>query len=637
MATEKQPLELKSVIGFGGKVPNGLIYHPDGIHMIYSLGSTVVVKNTRINKQAFLNGHSHQVSCLALSHDGTKLASGQVTHMGFVADIIVWDFSVAAAMASSDVSEGKTGELILQRLQRHKVKVQDISFSPSDRLIASIGGQDDNQLIIWSVETGRALCGTAAANDSSCCVRYFNNDDNRLITGGNYNLRVWEWSKETRKLIPTDVRLQLQRVFKSIAIKDDDTLAYVGTMTGDLLEIDLRPKIPKFNRASKERFSQGILSIILPEKGVIIGSGSGIVAALGSKRLGTVCKTQLMGSASSLTGLKEQGVLKGIYMGTGYSNIYFCPWNNIKPSLEPQLRATCHYSSIQDVCFPRGYNRVFVTCANNDIRVWHAAESRELLRIQVPNLVCNCVSMSSDGSLIMSGWSDGKVRAFFPESGALKFIIHDAHADGVTAVACTNDCTRVVTGGVDGRVRMWGMKNQDMIASLKEHKATITSIVVREGDEECVSASDDGSCMVWDLRRYTRNQAMFASTLFRGILYHPDESQLLTCGSDRKLSYWDAYDGSAIRVIEGSNQEINSIDITKPDGQVFVSAGNDKTVRVWDYDDGICHYIGEGHSGNINKVAIAPGNDTVVSVGSEGAIFIWGLAKPPTTEGKNDA
>jgi len=44
MATEKQALELKSVIGFGGKVPNGLLYHPDGIHMIYSLGSTVVVR-----------------------------------------------------------------------------------------------------------------------------------------------------------------------------------------------------------------------------------------------------------------------------------------------------------------------------------------------------------------------------------------------------------------------------------------------------------------------------------------------------------------------------------------------------------------------------------------------------------------
>ena len=350
----------------------------------------------------------------------------------------------------------KMGDVLINRLGRHKVKVQDLSFSPSDRLIASLGGQDDNQLIIWSVESGRALCGTAAASDSSCCVRYFNNDDNKLITGGKLQPTGLGVEQRTRKLIPTDVRLQLQRVFKSIAIKDDDSLAYVGTMTGDLLEIDLRPQIPKFNRASKERFSQGILSIVLPEKGVIVGCGSELLLLLDPNASGTVTKTQLMGGATSLAPVYVDGRLQSLYMGTNKSNIYYCPWNQLKPVLEPQLRATCHFSSIQDVIFPRNYGRVFVTCASNDIRVWHAAESRELLRIQVPNLMCNCVTMSPDGSLIVSGWSDGKVRAFYPESGALKFVINDAHADGVTAVACTNDCTRVVTGGVDGRVRMWG-------------------------------------------------------------------------------------------------------------------------------------------------------------------------------------
>ena len=125
--------------------------------------------------------------------------------------------------------------------------------------------------------------------------------------------------------IPTDVRLQLQRVFKSIAIKDDDSLAYVGTMTGDLLEIDLRPQIPKFNRASKGEQQSGILSIVLPEKGVIVGCGSGTVAALGSKRLGTVTKTQLMGSATSLNPVYVDGRLQSLYMGTNKSNIYYCP------------------------------------------------------------------------------------------------------------------------------------------------------------------------------------------------------------------------------------------------------------------------------------------------------------------------
>jgi hypothetical protein len=34
-----------------------------------------------------------EISCLTLSADGRFLASGQITYMGFTADIIVWDLA----------------------------------------------------------------------------------------------------------------------------------------------------------------------------------------------------------------------------------------------------------------------------------------------------------------------------------------------------------------------------------------------------------------------------------------------------------------------------------------------------------------------------------------------------------------
>lgn len=75
---------------------------------------------------------------------------------------------------------------------------------------------------------------------------------------------------------------------------------------------------------------------------------------------------------------------------------------------------------------------------------------------------------------------------------------------------------------------------------------------VRGNDLEFVSASSDGSCIIWDMRRFARNNSLFASTFFKAVLYHPDESQLLTTGTDRKITNWDAYDGSAIRIVDGS-------------------------------------------------------------------------------------
>ena len=80
---------------------------------------------------------------------------------------------------------------------------------------------------------------------------------------------------------------------------------------------------------------------------------------------------------------------------------------------------------------------------------------QELLRIEGPGLECNAVAFMSDGKSIISGWSDGKIRAFLPQSGKLLYAINDAHNHGVNAVVPTNNCQRIVSGGQEGEVRVW--------------------------------------------------------------------------------------------------------------------------------------------------------------------------------------
>jgi hypothetical protein len=46
---------------------------------------------------------------------------------------------------------------------------------------------------------------------------------------------------------------------------------------------------------------------------------------------------------------------------------------------------------VSDLAFPAGYGEVFATASVGCIRVWHLLTCRELLRINVPNLTCNCV------------------------------------------------------------------------------------------------------------------------------------------------------------------------------------------------------------------------------------------------------
>lgn len=114
-----------------------------------------------------------------------------------------------------------------------------------------------------------------------------------------------------------------------------------------------------------------------------------------------------MGSVTSLS-LTADGT--HFFCGTSKATIYWCNTDDIAP----ELRNTCHYERINDVQFPTGYSELFATCSLNDIRVWNTKTRQELLRIEVPGLECYCLYFSKDGKSILSGWNDGKIRAFLP-------------------------------------------------------------------------------------------------------------------------------------------------------------------------------------------------------------------------------
>lgn len=50
-------------MAYSGNVFDGLLLHPDNEHIIYPLGTTVVVRHILSRSQTFLRGHNHNISC----------------------------------------------------------------------------------------------------------------------------------------------------------------------------------------------------------------------------------------------------------------------------------------------------------------------------------------------------------------------------------------------------------------------------------------------------------------------------------------------------------------------------------------------------------------------------------------------
>lgn len=603
-------LELLATIGFNGKVYAGLKVHPDKENIIKPLGNTVIIENINTHKQYFLQGHTDDVSCLAVSKSGRYLASGQVTHMGFKADVIIWDY--------------KTKELH-SRLTLHKVKVQSLSFSPNDKFLVSLGGQDDGSVVIWDIQKKEAVCGAPAAVPSAgttFCVAYANHDDYKFVTGGERTLRVWDLDLPNRKIRATDCDVgQTKRIVKCIEVCDDDKSFFCGTTSGDLLEVRISPEKLKCMGPMKERYSKGINSIALVKTGeIVVGAGDGTVALVKGEKFKKL-RSAKVDNPSPVTSIALRGHGHQFFIGLESSHTY--RFNFAEFTYE--MITTGHDHPVNDIVFPYGTSQLFATCSKNDIRVWNSSTNQELLRCTVPNMTCHAMEFMKDGKSIVSAWDDGKIRVFYPESGKLMYMIKDAHNKGVTAIATTSDCKRIISGGGEGQVRVWNVTatSHNLVEAMKEHKGSVSCIKVRKNDEMCISASSDGTCIIWDLRRFVRNQVIFANTLFKCVCYNPGESQVITSGTDRKIGYWEAYDASQIRELDGSRSgSINGMDIS-PDGVMLVTGGDDKLIKVWNYNTGEVTYVGMGHSSSITRLRICPNMRIIISVSADGAVLRW--------------
>ncbi|XP_074745130.1 cilia- and flagella-associated protein 52-like [Strix uralensis] len=601
-------LELRAAIGFNGHVPCGLTCHPDKEHILYPLGCTVVIQELDSKKQTFLRGHTNNVSCVVVSRNGLYVASGQVTSMGFKADIILWDFQRRELLA---------------RLSLHEGKIEGLAFSANSLYLLSLGGQDDGSVVVWHVDKREAVCRSPASGGSTgnaTIVVCSSRRDGMFITAGNGTIREWEVDLANRRIHPTECRTgHVRRVSMCVKVADDDNYFYVGTSSGDVLKLNTNEKLMTDYGPHKKKFSLGVTALLLLKTGdVIVGTGGGIVALCRGSDYKVMKKIQVQGAVTSLTH-RDEG--HQFFVGTKECQIYQVNYT----AFTEELIAACHTEAVHDIVFPSGISDLFVTCSKNDIRVWHTPESRELLRIVVPNMICHAIDVTRDGKSIISAWNDGNIRAFLPQSGQPMYEINHAHSLGVTAIATTSDCKRIISGGGEGQVRVWEIHERihKLGEILKGHVSAVSCIKIKKDDQECVTASLDGTCIIWDIVRCIRKQTILATTLFKCVCYHPEEYQIITSGTNKRIGYWEVFDGSMIRELEGSaSGSINGMDITS-DGAYFVTGGDDHLVKLWNYNEGAVTHVGVGHSGNISRLKICPGNKYIVSVGADGAILVW--------------
>uniref|UniRef100_A0A667XMP3 PWP2 small subunit processome component n=1 Tax=Myripristis murdjan TaxID=586833 RepID=A0A667XMP3_9TELE len=197
------------------------------------------------------------------------------------------------------------------------------------------------------------------------------------------------------------------------------------------------------------------------------------------------------------------------------------------------------------------------------------------------------VAMNSSGDWIGFGCSGlGQLLVWEWQSESYVFK-QQGHFNNMASLAYSPDGQYIVTGGDDGKVKVWNTNSGLCFVTFTEHTSSVTNVTFTSSGFVIVSASLDGTARAYDLHRY-RNFRTFTSprpAQFSSLAVDVS-GELVSAGAQDsfEIFIWSMQTGRLLEVLGGHEGPVSCLCFS-PVQSILASSSWDRTVRLWDMND----------------------------------------------------
>jgi len=235
------------------------------------------------------------------------------------------------------------------------------------------------------------------------------------------------------------------------------------------------------------------------------------------------------------------------------------------------------------------------------------------------------VAFSQDGTRVLTGSEDHTARLW--DAGTGKALATLAgHTGYIRAIAFSPDGTHVLTGSEDHTARLWDAATGKAAATLAGHTGGVKAVAFSPDGTRVLTGSFDNTARLWDAATGTAGATLAGHTAFvEAVAFSPDGSRVLTGSADHTARLWDAVSGTAGATLVGHTDGLKAVAFSQ-DGTRVLTGSRDHTARLWDAATGEVVATLAGHTGSVAAVAFSPDGTRVLTGSGDTTARLWDAA-----------
>jgi WD40 repeat protein/uncharacterized small protein (DUF1192 family) len=484
------------------------------------------------------------------------------------------------------------------RLEKHLLGVNSVTFSPNGQIIASASA--DSKIILWHPD-GSFWKNLTGHEDVVNSVSF--SPDGQIIASASQDKTVKLWSLDAKQPITLWGH---QDVVNSVIFSPDGK--FIASASKDKT-IKLWSRDGKLLRTFTGH-EKPVLDVVWSPDGQIIASAS----ADKTIRLWTIDGKLikiLPGHKDAVKSLAWSPDGKTLASGSLDRTINL--W-----SREGMLRKTLsgHSGGVISVSFTHDGKTIASASSDETIRLW-TSQGMPLGTFKGHNNWVNSVSFSRDDRTIASASRDKTIRLWHwddLQKGNLK-----TENDSITNISFSPDGNTIASANRDYTVKLWH-RDGTPIRTMIGHKGGVWGVSFSPDGSAIASASFDKTVKIWSLDGKLLNTLKGHTDGVFGVAWSPDGQILASASKDKTVKLWSR-DGKLLKTLRDHEDEVNWVSFS-PDGKLLASASNDNTVKLWNRDGTLIKTLA-GHEDNVNWVSFSPDGQLLASASDDNTVKLW--------------